>query len=158
MTMKKTIAVIGSAAALSFAGAGLAAAQDADNELPGTETTQNETTDDTNGDDVIGEVETPAEVAAIAEQLCGAVSAYDFLGSAEGVAPGLSGAECEANATAAVGAAFSGDIPGAIDILTNIDASIPGDDSDAADAGSAALLGSLTGDGAEGDELPPFGS
>ncbi|MBB1013159.1 hypothetical protein BXY47_3326 [Dietzia kunjamensis] len=161
--MKKTIAVIGSAAALSFAGAGLAAAQDADDQTQGADTTQTETTEDAL-DDALDEVETPAEVSDIAAQLCGTISAYDFLGSAEGVVPGLSGEACEANATAAVAAAFSGDISGAIDILRGIDAEIPGDDDETADAGSAELLGSLAGGDAEGDEtaddteMPAFGS
>lgn len=157
--MKKTIAVIGSAAALSFAGAGLAAAQDADDRVQDTDTTQTEVTEED-----LDDVETPSEVSAIAEQLCGTISAYDFLGSAEGVVPGLSGDECEANATAAVEAAFTGDIAGAIDILRGIDAEIPGDDDETADAGSAELLGSLAGGDAEGDEtaddteMPAFGS
>ncbi|USX46033.1 hypothetical protein [Dietzia kunjamensis] len=161
--MKKTIAVIGSAAALSFAGAGLAAAEDADDQTQGADTTQTETTEDAL-DDALDEVETPAEVSDIAAQLCGTISAYDFLGSAEGVVPGLSGEACEANATAAVAAAFSGDISGAIDILRGIDAEIPGDDDETADAGSAELLGSLAGGDAEGDEtaddteMPAFGS
>lgn len=148
ITVKKTIAIIGSAAALTFAGAGLAAAEptgsDAQDQVGTTQTT----------DDDLEEVETPAEVSAIAEQLCGTVSAYDFLGSAEGVVPGLSGDECEANATAAVAAAFSGDIGGAIDILRGIDAELPGDDADEDADGSAALLGSLTSgsDEAEPDE------
>lgn len=161
--MKKTIAVIGSAAALSFAGAGLAAAQEPTDPTQGADTTQTETTEDAL-DDALDEVETPAEVSDIAAQLCGTISAYDFLGSAEGVVPGLSGEACEANATAAVAAAFSGDISGAIDILRGIDAEIPGDDDETADAGSAELLGSLAGGDAEGDapaddtELPAFGS
>lgn len=162
--MKKTIAVIGSAAALSFAGAGLAAAEEAADPTQDAGTTQTETeTDDTTGGE-LDEVETPAEVSDIAAQLCGTISAYDFLGSAEGVVPGLSGEACEANATAAVAAAFSGDISGAIDILRGIDAEIPGDDDETADAGSAELLGSLAGGDAEGDEtaddteLPAFGS
>lgn len=161
--MKKTIAVIGSAAALSFAGAGLAAAEEATDPTQGADTTQTETTEDAL-DDALDEVETPAEVSDIAAQLCGTISAYDFLGSAEGVVPGLSGEACEANATAAVAAAFSGDISGAIDILRGIDAEIPGDDDETADAGSAELLGSLAGGDAEGDEtaddteLPAFGS
>ncbi|MVZ91703.1 hypothetical protein GQF49_14725 [Microbacter sp. ANSKLAB05] len=160
--MKKTIAVIGSAAALSFAGAGLAAAEEAADPTQGAGTTQTETDDTTGGE--FDEVETPAEVSDIAAQLCGTISAYDFLGSAEGVVPGLSGEACEANATAAVAAAFSGDISGAIDILRGIDAEIPGDDDETADAGSAELLGSLAGGAAEGDEtaddteLPAFGS
>lgn len=161
--MKKTIAVIGSAAALSFAGAGLAAAQEPTDPTQGADTTQTETTEDAL-DDALDEVETPAEVSDIAAQLCGTISAYDFLGSAEGVVPGLSGEACEANATAAVEAAFTGDIAGAIDILRGIDAEIPGDDDETADAGSAELLGSLAGGDAEGDEtaddteLPAFGS
>ncbi|MEB8325235.1 hypothetical protein NGF75_04440 [Dietzia kunjamensis] len=161
--MKKTIAVIGSAAALSFAGAGLAAAEEAADPTQDAGTTQTETTEDAL-DDALDEVETPAEVSDIAAQLCGTISAYDFLGSAEGVVPGLSGEACEANATAAVAAAFSGDISGAIDILRGIDAEIPGDDDESADAGSAELLGSLAGGDAEGDEtaddteLPAFGS
>ena len=109
--MKKTIAVIGSAAALSFAGAGLASAQSA---VPGLGA----------GDDV----DTPAEVSAIAEQLCGTIDAYDFLGSAEGVVPGLSGEDCAVNAQAAVDAAFSGDFQGAIDILQGIEAEVPDED------------------------------
>lgn len=122
MTMKKTIAVIGSAAALTFAGAGLAAAEETGGQDQDPATTQTETeTEDTNGEGVTDGADTPAEVTAIAKQLCGAISDYDFLGSAVGVAPGLSGTECEANATAAVGAAFSGDISGAIDILRDID-------------------------------------
>ena len=120
MTMKKTIAVIGSAAALTFAGAGLAAAEETGGQDQDPATTQTET-EDTNGEGVTDGADTPAEVTAIAKQLCGAISDYDFLGSAVGVAPGLSGTECEANATAAVGAAFSGDISGAIDILRDID-------------------------------------
>lgn len=160
--MKKTIAVIGSAAALSFAGAGLAAAEEATDPTQGADATQTETDDTTGGE--LDEVETPAEVSDIAAQLCGTISAYDFLGSAEGVVPGLSGEACEANATAAVAAAFSGDISGAIDILRGIDAEIPGDDDETADAGSAELLGSLAGGDVEGDEtaddteLPAFGS
>ena len=124
MTMKKTIAVIGSAAALTFAGAGLAAAEETGDQVQDPATTQTETeneTEVTNGEGVTDGADTPAEVTAIAKQLCGAISDYDFLGSAVGVAPGLSGTECEANATAAVGAAFSGDISGAIDILRDID-------------------------------------
>lgn len=156
--MKKTIAVIGSAAALSFAGAGLAAAEEADDQTQGADTTQTETTEE-DLEDALDDVETPSEVSAIAEQLCGTISAYDFLGSAEGVVPGLSGEECEANATAAVEAAFTGDIPGAIDILRGIDAGTP---DEAADAGSAELLGSLGGEDTEGDdadtEAPAFGS
>ena len=114
--MKKTIAVIGSAAALSFAGAGLASAQSA---VPGVDA----------GSLGAGEtVETPAEVSAIAEQLCGTIDAYDFLGSAEGVVPGLSGEDCAANAQLAVDAAFSGDIQGAIDILQGIEAEVPEED------------------------------
>lgn len=114
--MKKTIAVIGSAAALSFAGAGLASAQSA---VPGVDA----------GSLGAGEtVETPAEVSAIAEQLCGTIDAYDFLGSAEGVVPGLSGEDCAANAQLAVDAAFSGDIQGAIDILQGIEAEVPDED------------------------------
>lgn len=161
--MKKTIAVIGSAAALSFAGAGLAAAEETTDSLQGADTTQTATANVTN-EEVLDEVESPAEVSAIAEQLCGTISAYDFLGSAEGVVPGLSGEACEANATAAVAAAFSGDISGAIDILRGIDAEIPGDDDVTEDVGSAELLGSLAGGDAEGDEtaddteLPAFGS
>ena len=152
--MKKTIAVIGSAAALSFAGAGLAAAQDVDTidtDSPQgvqVETTQNDDGDagegddgdtgedngDNNGDD------TPAEVSEIAAQLCGSISAYDFLGSAEGIVPGLSGEECEAIADAAVEAAMSGDIGGALDILRGIDSELPDDDDETADSGSAGLL------------------
>ena len=114
--MKKTIAVIGSAAALSFAGAGLASAQSA---VPGVDA----------GSLGAGEtVETPAEVSAIAEQICGTIDAYDFLGSAEGVVPGLSGEDCAANAQLAVDAAFSGDIQGAIDILQGIEAEVPDED------------------------------
>lgn len=121
--MKKTIAVIGSAAALSFAGAGLASAQSA---VPGLDT----------GSLGAGEtVETPAEVSEIAAQLCGTIDAYDFLGSAEGVVPGLSGEDCRANADAAIAAAFSGDIQGAIDILQGIDAEVP-DEDDGDDAGT----------------------
>ena len=140
--MKKTIAVIGSAAAFSFAGAGLAAAQDVDTldtdapQAVQVETTQDEV-DEVDGDDI----DTPDEVSEIAAQLCGLVSAYDFIGSAAGVMPGLSGEDCEANADAAVAAAMSGDIGGALDILRGIDAEIPGDD-ESADTGSASLLGS----------------
>lgn len=149
--MKKTIAVIGSAAALSFAGAGLAAAQDVDTVDPeGTQAAQvetaNETGDDANGDDV----DTPEEVSDIAMQLCGTVSAYDFLGSAEGVVPGLTGDECEATADSAVEAAMSGDIGGALDILRGIEAELPddgetGDETETADSGSAGLLDGFDG-------------
>ncbi|GAA3517084.1 hypothetical protein [Dietzia aurantiaca] len=144
--MKKTIAVIGSAAALSFAGAGLAAAQNVDTLDDDTgapqgvqvETTQNddEPGDGENGND--DEVDTPEEVSDIAMQLCGTISAYDFLGSAGSFVPGLEGEECEANADAAVEAAMSGDIGGALDILRGIEAELP--DDDAVDTGSAGLL------------------
>ncbi|GLB65074.1 hypothetical protein NCCP2495_29540 [Dietzia sp. NCCP-2495] len=187
--MKKTIAVIGSAAALSFAGAGLAAAEDVatDDQAQTPETTEVDTTagettegddaaDATTGDDATedgatDDVDTPEEVSAIAQQLCGSISAYDFLGSAEGTVPGLSGEECEANADAAVQAAMTGDIAGALDILKGIEAETPDEGDDAEDAGSAGMLGSLTGDNAaddtEGDdteagetapEQPAFGS
>lgn len=171
--MKKTIAVIGSAAALSFAGAGLAAAQDVDTvdtDSPQgvqVETTQNEddgdagdgNRDDENGDENDGDdVDTPAEVSEIAAQLCGTISAYDFLGSAEGIVPGLSGEECEANADAAVEAAMSGDIGGALDILRGIDSELPDGDDETADSGSAGLLDgfdSLSGAPADDDAEEP---
>lgn len=158
--MKKTIAVIGSAAALSFAGAGLAAAQDVDTidtDSPQgvqVETTQNDDGDAGEGDDG----DTPAEVSEIAAQLCGSISAYDFLGSAEGIVPGLSGEECEANADAAVEAAMSGDIGGALDILRGIDSELPDDDDETADSGSADLLDgfdSLSGAPADDDVEEP---
>lgn len=165
--MKKTIAVIGSAAALSFAGAGLAAAQDVatDDQNQTPETTEVDTTaDETAGDDATedgatDDVDTPEEVSEIAQQLCGSISAYDFLGSAEGIVPGLSGEECEANADAAVEAAMSGDIGGALDILRSVGTELP--DEDEAPGGSAELLGSLTGDAADTEEdaeAAPFGS
>ena len=154
--MKKTIAVIGSAAALSFAGAGLAAAQDVDTVGPeGTQAAQvetaNETGDDANNEDgANGDEDTPEEVSDIAMQLCGTVSAYDFLGSAEGVVPGLTGDECEATADSAVEAAMSGDIGGALDILRGIEAELPddgatGDETETADSGSAGLLDGFNG-------------
>lgn len=155
--MKKTIAVIGSAAALSFAGAGLAAAQDVatDDQTQTPETTEVDTTgDDPTEDGATDDVDTPEEVSAIAQQLCGSITAYDFLGSAEGIVPGLSGEECEANADAAVEAAMSGDIGGALDILRGIEAELP--DDDAVDTGSAGLLDgfdSLSG-APEGDAEP----
>ena len=92
--MKKTIAVIGSAAALALSGAGIASAQ-------------------TNGD----ETEAPEGPSAIAEQVCGSIEAYDFLGSAAGFAPGLSGDDCAANADAAIDAAFSFEFGAALDII-----------------------------------------
>ena len=145
--MKKTIAVIGSAAALSFAGAGLAAAADGvgdQGQTPGAD--QVETTEGTEG--------TTEQVSEIAEQLCGTISAYDFLGSAEGIVPGLSGEECEANADAAVAAAMAGDIEGALDILRGIDAGTPGEGEEGDDTtgGSAELLGSLAGGGDDATE------
>lgn len=143
--MKKTIAVIGSAAALTFAGAGLAAAEEAEGLNPGTETNQEQTPGENDGDgddtDVpVDDVDTPAEVSAIAEQLCGTISAYDFLGSTEGIAPGLSGEECEANANDAVAAAMTGDIGGALDILRGVEAELPEGDDAVVDSGSAGLL------------------
>lgn len=133
--MKKTIAVIGSAAALSFAGAGLASAQSA---VPGVDA----------GSLGAGEtVETPAEVSAFAEQLCGTIDAYDFLGSAEGVVPGLSGEDCAANAQLAVDAAFSGDIQGAIDILQGIATEVP--DEDETDGDDAAVEDEVVDPGAD---------
>jgi len=138
--MKKTIAVIGSAAALSFAGAGLASAQSA---VPGLDA----------GSLGAGEtVETPAEVSAIAEQLCGTIDAYDFLGSAEGVVPGLSGEDCAANAQLAVDAAFSGDIQGAIDILQGIEAEVP--DEDETDGDDAAVEDEVVDPGADTEPAP----
>ena len=141
--MKKTIAVIGSATALSFAGAGLAAAQNVDTIGPaneGVQVTQDENDDDDNntGDGNGEDVDTPEEVSAIAQQLCGTISAYDFLGSAGAIVPGLSGEDCEANADAAVAAALSGDIGGALDILRGIDAEIPGEGDDTEEPAPAA--------------------
>ncbi|MDX2357644.1 hypothetical protein [Dietzia sp. PP-33] len=120
--MKKTIAIIGSAAALSFSGAGLAAAQ---SELPDLDSGSAGAPEMTETD--IDDVETPAEVSEIAQQLCGTISAYDFLGSVGGVAPGLAGEECLANADLAISTASTGDISGAIDILRGIEAEVPGD-------------------------------
>lgn len=123
--MKKTIAVIGSAAALSFSGAGLAAAQ---SDLPGLDGLDSGSVGaPTAGETDLDDVETPAEVSEIAQQLCGTISAYDFLGSVGAVAPGLSGDECEANADLAISTALTGDISGAVDILRGIAAEVPGD-------------------------------
>ncbi len=155
MNLKKTIAVIGSAAALSFAGAGLAAAQP---DLPdagslgaiatGTPATEAPETDGPDASDDADDVETPAEVSEIATQLCGSISAYDFLGSAGSVVPGLTGDECETNADAAVAAAMTGDITGALDILRGIDAETPGDGEagEGVDTGSAGSIDGLSGD------------
>ncbi|PAY23861.1 hypothetical protein CEY15_06365 [Dietzia natronolimnaea] len=131
--MKKTIAVIGSAAALSFSGAGLAAAQ---SDLPGLDGLDSGSVGaPTAGETDLDDVETPAEVSEIAQQLCGTISAYDFLGSVGAVAPGLSGDECEANADLAISTALTGDISGAVDILRGIAAEVPGDaDGDATDS------------------------
>lgn len=164
--MKKTIAIIGSAAAFSFAGAGIATAQDTTDATTdngtATETTETETAETQDGDDQDGEgqgddsdgddtteTDTPEEVSTIAQQLCGTVSAYDFLGSVGEIAPGLSGEECEANADKAVEAAQTGDIAGALDILRGIDSETP-DEGD--DTGSAEILGSLGGDDAGDDD------
>lgn len=145
--MKKTITIIGSAAALSFAGAGVATAQ---SELPETGSTDAAVETYQDGDDAENtDPETPEEVSAIAQQLCGTISAYDFLGSVGAVAPGLAGDECEANADLAVETAMTGDIGGAIDILQGIEDGTPGDGDDTGeDTGSAAGVGSL-GDAAD---------
>ena len=146
--MKKTIAIIGSAAALSFSGAGLAAAQ---SDLPGLES--GSVGAPTAEESAIDDAETPAEVSAIAQQLCGTISAYDFLGSVGGIAPGLSGEECEANADLAISTAMTGDIAGAIDILRGIDAEIPGDgDAGEGDAGEGAAAEGDTDGAVENDD------
>lgn len=121
--MKKTIAVIGSAAALSFAGAGLASAQ---SDLPGLD--GSEGIPGSSEVEGVEGVENAEEVSAVAQQLCGTISAYDFLGSVGGFAQGLAGEDCEANADAAIAAASSGDISGAIDILRGIEADVPVED------------------------------
>lgn len=148
--MKKTIAIIGSVAAMSFAGAGIATAQ---SELPEAGSTDAAAETYQDGDD--GETdnpEAPGEVSSFAQQLCGSINAYDFLGSAEGVVPGLSGEECEANASLAVETAMTGDIGGAIDILRGIeDGASEEDDENAEETGSAAAVGSL-GDAAADDD------
>lgn len=95
--MKRTIAVIGSAAALTFAGAGIASAEE-----------------NGNGN---GNGNGAPEASPVAEQICGAIGAYDFLGSAVGIAPGLDGEECLVNADAAIDAAFSFEFGEALDIL-----------------------------------------
>lgn len=153
--MKKTIAIIGSAAALSFAGAGLATAQDAGTPEAGQatqettadgQTTEGETEGQQAGDDVEAtDPETPAEVSEIAQQLCGTVTAYDFLGSAGAIVPGLSGDECEANADLAVEAAMSGDIGGALDILRGIEAGTPGEDGETGETDKTEVPGSADG-------------
>jgi len=143
--MKKTIAVIGSAAALSFSGAGLAAAQselpfelpgagssgpaaDATDDTTGDDTATDETGDDTTGDDTAtDETETPAEVSQLAEQLCGAVVAVDVLGSVGTVAPGLEGEDCTATVDEAFALAQEGDIEGALDLIRGVEADEPTD-------------------------------
>lgn len=178
--MKKTIAIIGSAAALSFAGAGLAAAQEAPetgadqgtetatttdeqatDQVDGEDGTADEAEDGTADDGETTDPETPSEVSDMAKQLCGSISAYDFLGSAEGVVPGLSGEECEANAEQAIETATAGDISGALDILRGIEAGTPGEDGETEEPAAGSLdsilesVGSSNGDDAtdtEGDD------
>ncbi|HMT48643.1 hypothetical protein [Dietzia sp. UBA5065] len=148
-TMKKSMAVIGSAAALSFSGAGLAAAQ---SDLPGLDSgslgaAEATETDETDTDDA----ETPAEVSEIAAQLCGSISAYDFLGSVGSVVPGLTGDDCEANADLAIAAAMTGDISGALDILRGIDAGTP-EETETDETVDSGSLDSLSADADETDD------
>ncbi len=97
--MKKTLAVIGSAAALTMSGAGLAAAQ---------------------GSSAPAETETPTEISQLAQTLCGTVDAYDYLGSIGSIAPGLEGETCAATAEEAIGLAMTGDISGALDLIRGV--------------------------------------
>lgn len=140
--MKKTIAVIGSAAALSFAGAGLAAAQ-SDLPVPGAgssgtatetdDTTADETTtDDTTADDAEG----TEEVSKLAEQVCGAVTTFDVLGSVGAIAPGLEGDECAVTADQALALAQKGDIAGAVDLLRGVKADSATTEGGGADKGT----------------------
>ena len=103
--MKRTIAVIGSAAALTLAGAGIASAEP-------------------NGDDA------PTGPSDIATQICDGIDTVDLLGSAEGVAPGLSGEDCAVNADAAIAAAMSFDFGEVLDIIRG---DVNGEDGENAD-------------------------
>ena len=67
------------------------------------------------------------------------------IGSVGGILPGLSGDECEANADAAIAAATSGDIRGALDILRGIDAEVPGDDVETDDETGSGVLDAFDG-------------
>ena len=165
--MKKTIAVIGSAAALSLSGAGLAAAQsELPFELPGAgssgpaadatddttdDTTGDETGDDTTGDDTAtDETETPAEVSQLAEQLCGAVVAVDVLGSVGTVAPGLEGEDSTATVDEAFALAQEGDIEGALDLIRGVEADAPTDTEGEVDTEQAGEDTAATDDATEG--------
>ena len=135
--MKKTIAVIGSAAALSFSGAGLAAAQSefplpelpgmgssapAD-EAPVEDAPADDAPADETGDDATPEA--PAEVSGLAAQVCGTVATVDVLGSVGGIAPGLEGDDCGETVDEAVAAAQSGDVMGAVDLLRGVQIDAP---------------------------------
>ncbi|MFL0580767.1 hypothetical protein [Dietzia sp. 179-F 9C3 NHS] len=142
--MKKTIAVIGSAAALSLSGAGIAAAQ---SELPfpipgSSDPTAEAPADDTTGDDgaegedentgeegtgTEGE-ETTDEASELAAQICGAVATIDVLGSVGSIAPGLEGDDCAVTADQALALVQEGDIQGAVDLLTGVEVEEPADD------------------------------
>lgn len=141
--MKKTIAVIGSAAALSLSGAGIAAAQselpfpipgssDPAAETPVDDTEAGEGADADDSKDGEGgegaDPETPEEVSQLAEQICGAVTTFDVLGSVGAIAPGLEGDDCAVTADEALTLAQEGDIQGAVDLLTGVEVDEPGDD------------------------------
>lgn len=140
--MKKTIAVIGSAAALSLSGAGIAAAQsELPFPIPGSSDPAAETSvDDTEaGEGAEGEDENTGEEATdeaseLAAQICGAVATIDVLGSVGSIAPGLEGDDCAVTADQALALVQEGDIQGAVDLLTGVEVEEPVDGDEDADS------------------------
>lgn len=148
--MKKTIAVIGSAAALSLSGAGIAAAQsELPFPIPGSSDPAAETpVDDTEaGEGAEGEDENTGEegtgtegeeatdeASELAAQICGAVATIDVLGSVGSIAPGLEGDDCAVTADQALALVQEGDIQGAVDLLTGVEVEEPVDGDEDADS------------------------
>lgn len=142
--MKKTIAVIGSAAALSLSGAGIAAAQselpfpipgssDPAAETPVDDTEAGEGAEGEEGTGTEGE-EATDEASELAAQICGAVATIDVLGSVGSIAPGLEGDDCAVTADQALALVQEGDIQGAVDLLTGVEVEEPVDGDEDADS------------------------
>jgi len=132
--MKKVLATLGAAAALSAPAAGIAAAQGSADSLgapaPTTtaapaDKTEGTTTDGTktDGTDPKGETDPkdpkdPAKTPSKeAESICGALRTANVTGSLAGIAPGLDGDACATAVDSALTKLRAGDPAGALDVV-----------------------------------------
>ena len=124
--MKKVLATLGAAAALSAPAAGIAAAQGSADSLgapaPTTTTAPADKTDGTktDGTDPKGETDPkdPAKTPSKeAESICGALRTANVTGSLAGIAPGLDGDACATAVDSVLTKLRAGDPAGALDVV-----------------------------------------